>query len=81
MVNQFNNEFFRKKFADLKQLVVKENRLTQNDLNKIFKPINETSIKNSKSIEKENPNELDTHFIGIENIHVMRNSLQRMIDG
>lgn len=67
MISQSNNEFFRKKFADLKELVIKENRLIQSDLNKIFKPINETSIQTqADSNEKENVTKLEINLKGIE---------------
>jgi len=68
MISQSNNEVFRKKFANLKELVIKENRLTQNDLNKIFKPFNETSLEISKSKENKNLKTLDMYFKDIESM-------------
>jgi hypothetical protein len=62
MVSESNNEVYRKKFVDLKELVAKENRLIQNDLNMIFQPINETSIATSDSREIENGKKSDANF-------------------
>jgi hypothetical protein len=64
MISQTSNEYFGKKLADLKELVIKENRLIQNDLEKIFKSNSQSTVETLKKTE--NATNLEINIKDIE---------------